>query len=170
MSKAHQDGVTVAFLVLSCFRVLAETCGFISTILLPINQIAKQLPNQPVGQLISQLKCVCMYGHAYSTGKVKSCWHRKSAGQSGAGQCRAGQGGAEQGRARQGKAGQGRAHSMAHSMAGHDMAQHSTAWHGTARHGTAQHSTAQHSTASEHPDKSLASMSHLVLLISQELL
>ncbi len=45
MSKAHQDGVTVAFLVLSCFRVLADTCIFTVTIL-PINQP----PKQPVGQ------------------------------------------------------------------------------------------------------------------------
>ena len=107
MSKAHQDGVTVAFLVLSCFRVLAETCGFISTILLPINQIAKQLPNQPVGQLISQLKCVCMYGHAYRKGPVMLAQKVSRAEWGRAVQGRAGRGRTGQGKAGQGRAGQG---------------------------------------------------------------
>ncbi len=111
----------------------------------------------PVGQLISQLKCLCMYGHASNARKVKSCWHRQSAGQGRAGQGRAGQGRAGQGRAGQGRAGQGRA---GQGRAGQGRAQHRT---------TARHSTAQH-IASKHPRKSLASMSHLVLLISQELL
>ncbi len=121
----------------------------------------------PVGQLISQLKCLCMYGHASNARKVKSCWHRQSAGQGRAGQGRAGQGRAGQGRAGQGRAGQGRA---GQGRAGQGRAGQGRAGQGRAQHRTtARHSTAQH-IASKHPRKSLASMSHLVLLISQELL
>ncbi len=212
ISKAHQDGVTVAFLVLSCFRVRAETCEFTSTNL-PIKQTANQPTYQPVGQVISHRRACAHMGvhsmlesstHAgidsqlccsnqaecidlrllYARNHLLYCSQGR-AGRSGAGQGRAGQaGGASQytegmlpeGRATQHTAQHGTAqHSTAqHGTARHGTARHGTARHGTARHGTARHSTAQHSmaqhAASEHPHKSLASMSHLVLLISQELL